>query len=166
MSCCSRRPGTASATSTSTIPTSSASPTTPWVAYGRAKTANVLCAVGLDQRLRDQGVRAFAVHPGGIPTELGRHLTDETLGQMVERSQGRQRALEDGPAGRRHHRVRRHRPRARRRRRRRTSRTATSPSSPTIPRSPAASAPTPSTPPAPTPSGSSASASFPNVCVR
>jgi hypothetical protein len=31
-------------------------------------------------------VRAFAVHPGGIPTELGRHLTDETLGQMVERS--------------------------------------------------------------------------------
>jgi NAD(P)-dependent dehydrogenase (short-subunit alcohol dehydrogenase family) len=57
-----------------------------WVAYGRAKTANVLCAVGLDQRLRDQGVRAFAVHPGGIPTELGRHLTDETLGQMVERS--------------------------------------------------------------------------------
>ncbi len=61
-------------------------PYDPWVAYGRAKTANVLCAVGLDQRLRDQGVRAFAVHPGGIPTELGRHLTDETLGQMVERS--------------------------------------------------------------------------------
>ena len=48
----------------------------PWMAYGRAKTANVLCAVGIDQRLRDQGVRAFAVHPGGIHTELGRHLTD------------------------------------------------------------------------------------------
>ena len=61
-------------------------PYDPWVAYGRAKTANVLCAVGLDHRLRDQGVRAFAVHPGGIPTELGRHLTEETLGQMVERS--------------------------------------------------------------------------------
>ena len=61
-------------------------PYDPWVAYGRAKTANVLCAVGLDQRLRDQGVRAFAVHPGGIPTELGRHLTEATLGQMVERS--------------------------------------------------------------------------------
>lgn len=51
----------------------------PWVAYGHAKTANVLCAVGIDQRYRDQGVRAFAVHPGGIPTELGRHLTEETL---------------------------------------------------------------------------------------
>jgi len=57
-----------------------------WVAYGRAKTANVLCAVGIDQRLKDQGVRAFAVHPGGIATELGRHLTDETLGQMIERT--------------------------------------------------------------------------------
>jgi len=56
-----------------------------WVAYGRAKTANVLCAVGLDQRLREQGVRAFAVHPGGIQTELGRHLTDETLGVLIER---------------------------------------------------------------------------------
>ena len=57
-----------------------------WVAYGRAKTANVLCAVGLDRRLRDQGVRAFAVHPGGIQTELGRHLTDETLGVLIERT--------------------------------------------------------------------------------
>jgi NAD(P)-dependent dehydrogenase (short-subunit alcohol dehydrogenase family) len=57
-----------------------------WVAYGRAKTANVLCAVGVDQRLKDQGVRAFAVHPGGIQTELGRHLTDETLGVLIERS--------------------------------------------------------------------------------
>jgi NAD(P)-dependent dehydrogenase (short-subunit alcohol dehydrogenase family) len=56
-----------------------------WVAYGRAKTANVLCAVGIDQRLQDQGVRAFAVHPGGIQTELGRHLTDETLGQLMTR---------------------------------------------------------------------------------
>jgi NAD(P)-dependent dehydrogenase (short-subunit alcohol dehydrogenase family) len=57
-----------------------------WVAYGRAKTANVLCAVGIDQRLKDQGVRAFAVHPGGIQTELGRHLTDETLGQLIDRA--------------------------------------------------------------------------------
>jgi len=57
----------------------------PWIAYGRAKTANVLCAVGLDARLQDQGVRAFAVHPGTIPTELGRHLTDETLQALAER---------------------------------------------------------------------------------
>jgi NAD(P)-dependent dehydrogenase (short-subunit alcohol dehydrogenase family) len=57
----------------------------PWTAYGRAKTANVLCAVGLDRRLRDQGVRAFAVHPGGIQTELGRHLTKETRQTMLDR---------------------------------------------------------------------------------
>jgi NAD(P)-dependent dehydrogenase (short-subunit alcohol dehydrogenase family) len=55
-----------------------------WVAYGRAKTANILFAVELDRRLRDRGVRATALHPGGIPTELGRHLTEDTLGALVE----------------------------------------------------------------------------------
>jgi NAD(P)-dependent dehydrogenase (short-subunit alcohol dehydrogenase family) len=57
----------------------------PWMAYGRAKTANILCAVGLDQRYRDQGVRAFAVHPGGIHTELGRHLNDASLQALMDR---------------------------------------------------------------------------------
>lgn len=56
----------------------------PWIAYGRAKTANILFAVELDRRLRDRGVRATALHPGGIITELGRHLTDETLNALVE----------------------------------------------------------------------------------
>jgi NAD(P)-dependent dehydrogenase (short-subunit alcohol dehydrogenase family) len=46
----------------------------PWVAYGRAKTANVLFAVEFDRRWRDRGIRATAVHPGGIRTELGRHM--------------------------------------------------------------------------------------------
>ena len=59
-------------------------PYDPWVAYGRAKTANVLCAVGIDERYRAQGVRAFAVHPGGIQTELGRHLTDESLQTLMD----------------------------------------------------------------------------------
>lgn len=49
----------------------------PWVAYGRSKTANVLFAVEFDRRHRDRGVRATAVHPGGIQTELGRYMTDE-----------------------------------------------------------------------------------------
>jgi NAD(P)-dependent dehydrogenase (short-subunit alcohol dehydrogenase family) len=53
-----------------------------WVAYGRAKTANVLCAIGIDDRFQDQGIRANALHPGGIVTELGRHLTEETMGQL------------------------------------------------------------------------------------
>jgi NAD(P)-dependent dehydrogenase (short-subunit alcohol dehydrogenase family) len=58
-------------------------PYEPWVGYGRAKTANVLFAVGLDHRFADHGVRAFAVHPGTISTELGRHLTDESLAALV-----------------------------------------------------------------------------------
>jgi NAD(P)-dependent dehydrogenase (short-subunit alcohol dehydrogenase family) len=59
-------------------------PYDPWTAYGRAKTANVLCAVALDRRLADHGSQALAVHPGGIMTELGRHLTRETLQQLSD----------------------------------------------------------------------------------
>jgi NAD(P)-dependent dehydrogenase (short-subunit alcohol dehydrogenase family) len=53
-----------------------------WAAYGQAKTANVLFAVHLDRLARDRGVRAFALHPGGILTPLQRHLPKE---EMVER---------------------------------------------------------------------------------
>ncbi|MER8056494.1 MULTISPECIES: SDR family NAD(P)-dependent oxidoreductase [unclassified Streptomyces] len=53
-----------------------------WEAYGQAKTANVLFAVQLDRLGRDAGVRAFALHPGGILTPLQRHLAKE---EMVER---------------------------------------------------------------------------------
>ena len=48
-----------------------------WSAYGQSKTANILFAVELDRRLAARGVRAFAIHPGMIATELGRHLTEE-----------------------------------------------------------------------------------------
>ena len=48
-----------------------------WAAYGQSKTANVLFAVELDRRLGPRGVRAYALHPGGIQTELGRHITEE-----------------------------------------------------------------------------------------
>ena len=52
-----------------------------WAAYGQAKTANSLFAVQLDRLGADAGVRAFAVHPGGILTPLQRHLThDEMVG--------------------------------------------------------------------------------------
>ncbi len=59
-------------------------PYDPWVAYGRSKTANVLCAVALDLRLAEHGSQALALHPGGIMTELGRHLTRETLQQLSD----------------------------------------------------------------------------------
>jgi len=48
-----------------------------WLAYGQSKTANALFAVGLDARGSARGVRAFAVHPGVIMTELGRHMAPE-----------------------------------------------------------------------------------------
>jgi NAD(P)-dependent dehydrogenase (short-subunit alcohol dehydrogenase family) len=50
-----------------------------WQAYGQAKTANSLFAVQLDALAQDAGVRAFAVHPGGILTPLQRHLTREEM---------------------------------------------------------------------------------------
>ncbi|MET0309150.1 MAG: SDR family NAD(P)-dependent oxidoreductase [Sphingomonas sp.] len=58
-------------------------PYEPRLAYGRSKTANILFAVEFDRRHRDRGVRATAVHPGGIQTELGRHVGEETLHAMV-----------------------------------------------------------------------------------
>ncbi|MEX2205235.1 MAG: SDR family NAD(P)-dependent oxidoreductase [Myxococcota bacterium] len=57
----------------------------PWQAYGRSKSANVLLAVELDRRLHARGVRANAVHPGEILTELGRHLTPELIKEMQAR---------------------------------------------------------------------------------
>ncbi|MFC6197658.1 SDR family NAD(P)-dependent oxidoreductase [Ponticaulis profundi] len=50
-----------------------------WQAYGQAKTANSLFAVGLDQKYADQGIRAYGVHPGGIMTPLQRHLPQEEM---------------------------------------------------------------------------------------
>lgn len=48
-----------------------------WDAYGQAKSANALFALQLDKIGEPHGVRAFAVHPGGIATPLQRHLTME-----------------------------------------------------------------------------------------
>jgi NAD(P)-dependent dehydrogenase (short-subunit alcohol dehydrogenase family) len=50
-----------------------------WAAYGQAKTANSLFAVHLDALGQDAGVRAFAVHPGGIMTPLQRHLPRQEM---------------------------------------------------------------------------------------
>jgi NAD(P)-dependent dehydrogenase (short-subunit alcohol dehydrogenase family) len=49
----------------------------PFIAYGRSKTANILFAVEFDRRHKAAGIRATAVHPGGIATELGRYAYAE-----------------------------------------------------------------------------------------
>jgi NAD(P)-dependent dehydrogenase (short-subunit alcohol dehydrogenase family) len=59
-----------------------------WEAYGQAKTANVLFSVALDRRLAPLGVRAHALHPGAIMTELGRHLSPEDIQELMSRVPG------------------------------------------------------------------------------
>jgi len=58
-------------------------PYEPMIAYGRSKTANVLFATEFDRRHKARGVRATAVHPGGIKTELDRHMAPGELENLV-----------------------------------------------------------------------------------
>jgi NAD(P)-dependent dehydrogenase (short-subunit alcohol dehydrogenase family) len=59
------------------------SPYAEFIAYGRSKTANVLFAVEFDRRHRARGVRAAAVHPGTIRTELARHMQPAELDKLI-----------------------------------------------------------------------------------
>ena len=56
-----------------------------WGSYGQSKTANILFSVELNKRLAASGITANAVHPGGIQTELGRHLTPEDIAALMAR---------------------------------------------------------------------------------
>ena len=160
--CCSARRATASVTSSLDDWNFEQTPYDPWVAYGRSKTANVLCAVALDAPAR----RARRAGDGRAPRvhhHRARPPPDE--GDV----QGRCRTCA---------------PRARSRSRRPSSRAPPPPATPpptptsrasprgstrtaarpswstaTSPRRPGACGPTPSTPIAPRPSGRSPSAS-------
>jgi NAD(P)-dependent dehydrogenase (short-subunit alcohol dehydrogenase family) len=59
-------------------------PYEPFAAYGRSKTANILFAVAFDKRHRERGVRAAAVHPGVIQTELARHVDRSEIEKIIE----------------------------------------------------------------------------------
>ncbi len=66
--------------------------TTPyneWDAYGQSKTANILFSIELDRRLAGKGVHAYAVHPGVIGTNLGRHLTEDSVKDLLDRRKSR-----------------------------------------------------------------------------
>jgi NAD(P)-dependent dehydrogenase (short-subunit alcohol dehydrogenase family) len=69
----------------------------PFVAYGRSKTANILFAVEFDRRHDDRGVRATAVHPGGIATELARHMPDGAIEAWVQQIQEQRAAAGESP---------------------------------------------------------------------
>jgi NAD(P)-dependent dehydrogenase (short-subunit alcohol dehydrogenase family) len=72
-------------------------PYDPFLAYGRSKTANILFAVAFDQRHRERGVRAAAVHPGVIQTELGRHMDPSRLDGMIKQMNDQLAAQGKGP---------------------------------------------------------------------
>jgi Dehydrogenases with different specificities (related to short-chain alcohol dehydrogenases) len=72
-------------------------PYEPFVAYGRSKTANILFAVAFDKRHRGRGVRAAAVHPGGIRTELGRYADPGRIEKLVAQINEQRAAQGEGP---------------------------------------------------------------------
>jgi NAD(P)-dependent dehydrogenase (short-subunit alcohol dehydrogenase family) len=72
-------------------------PYEPFVAYGRSKTANILFAVAFDRRHRANGIRAAAVHPGGIRTELGRYTDPSRIEKLVAQINEQLAAQGKGP---------------------------------------------------------------------
>jgi NAD(P)-dependent dehydrogenase (short-subunit alcohol dehydrogenase family) len=72
-------------------------PYEPMVAYGRSKTANILFAIAFDKRHRDRGLRAAAVHPGGIKTELGRYQDPGRIQKMIDQINQQRAAQGQGP---------------------------------------------------------------------
>ncbi len=80
-----------------TDPDFETTPYEPFIAYGRSKTANILFAVEFDRRHRDRGVRATAVHPGGIATELGRHMPASAIEAFVQQVQEQRAAAGEPP---------------------------------------------------------------------
>ena len=53
-----------------------------FVAYGASKTANILHAKEADRRLRELGIRAYAVHPGTVATSLARYMSKSDFSQL------------------------------------------------------------------------------------
>lgn len=72
-------------------------PYDPMVAYGRSKTANILFAVEFDRRHRARGIRAAAVHPGVIQTELARHVDPARIQALIDQINQQLAAEGKGP---------------------------------------------------------------------
>ncbi|MEY9844600.1 NAD(P)-dependent dehydrogenase (short-subunit alcohol dehydrogenase family) [Streptacidiphilus sp. BW17] len=60
----------------------------PWSAYGQSKTANVLFAVEAAKRWAADGITVNALMPGGIRTNLQRHVSEEELARLRARAAG------------------------------------------------------------------------------
>ncbi|MEU4533597.1 SDR family NAD(P)-dependent oxidoreductase [Streptosporangium sp. NPDC023825] len=60
----------------------------PWSAYGQSKTANVLFGVEATRRWESDGITVNALMPGGIRTNLQRHVSQEELDRAVAAAGG------------------------------------------------------------------------------
>jgi NAD(P)-dependent dehydrogenase (short-subunit alcohol dehydrogenase family) len=72
-------------------------PYEPYVAYGRSKTANILFAVEFDKRHRARGIRAAAIHPGIIKTELARYTDTAAIEKRIQQINESLKAEGKGP---------------------------------------------------------------------
>src|ERR1700743_553218 len=72
-------------------------PYEPYVAYGRSKTANILFAVEFDKRYRARGIRATAIHPGIIKTELARYTDPAAIEKRIQQINESLKAEGKGP---------------------------------------------------------------------
>jgi NAD(P)-dependent dehydrogenase (short-subunit alcohol dehydrogenase family) len=71
----------------------------PYIAYGQSKTANILFAVGLTARWRQDGIVGNAVHPGAIEdTNLSRFIPEEHMKAFRDNSIYKWKTLEQGAA--------------------------------------------------------------------
>ena len=59
-----------------------------FLAYGQAKSANVLMTVELERRYGADGITALAVHPGTCATKLGRYMDRATAKTLFAMSEG------------------------------------------------------------------------------
>ena len=58
-----------------------------WAAYGQSKTANIWFANAIERHFGSQHLHATSVHPGGIATNLAKHLSPEYVNAIVSQKE-------------------------------------------------------------------------------
>ncbi|KAI0880531.1 retinol dehydrogenase 13 [Annulohypoxylon maeteangense] len=58
----------------------------PTIAYAQSKTANILFTLYLQDHLQKKGITSYAVHPGGVSSNLGREHDEEMADAIAKTS--------------------------------------------------------------------------------
>ncbi|KAF2160344.1 hypothetical protein M409DRAFT_70507 [Zasmidium cellare ATCC 36951] len=69
-----------------------------YLGYGQSKTANIWMANALTRKYGAEGLTGLSVHPGVIATDLGRHMSQKQIDDLIARNQSRIKSLEQGAA--------------------------------------------------------------------